>query len=473
MRFASNTQPQFAPQFPPRAVPVRRYPLRAVHRRAPRSDVWQKAAIFLVIGYLLLNRSFAYLGIPQLKLFIGEIVLFAFLIFRRREGLDTFTGALAQTGPAHDCAWAMLLFILYGLFETCRGVALGYSALTCVENFAFNYYALYLLFGWWLGRRNPALLRTLAVRLSWLNGLYGVAYIAFLSRIPLFIPGQQGDAATVFGQPWGAALSLLALLCFEKNLERVAIPIALNTFVMLGMQVRAEWTGFLVGLAFYAFMTKRFQRVAVGLGVVAILLAIGYIADVRLPGALSRAGGVISTREIVARAIAPLNPAVASNMTGNAKTYEQTAEWRTNWWKAIWASVHRDAVTAAIGHGYGYPIVDLVPYLKGRYWLRTPHSIFFYTLGYGGWLHVLFLVLLESAMVRLLWRSFQITGQPYGLVAWAVVTAWIFFDSAFESPFRAIPFFLLTGIAMAPALARGRSSLERPLRLQLLPESGR
>ena len=44
------------------------------------SDKWQKTGIFLIIGYILLNRSFAYLGIPQLKLFIGEIVLFCFLL---------------------------------------------------------------------------------------------------------------------------------------------------------------------------------------------------------------------------------------------------------------------------------------------------------------------------------------------------------------------------------------------------------
>jgi len=453
---------------PPRlARPVR------VAARPFRSDKWQKTAVFLVLGYVLFNRSFAYLGIPQLKLFIGEVVLFCFLVFRRREGVDTLALSLGRSGPAHDCAWAMLLFVMYGLFETCRGVALGYSVITCLENFAFNYYALYMLFGWWLGRRNPTLLRTIAVRLAWFNGVYGFLYILMLSRIPLFIPGQQGDAATVFGQPWGAALSLLALLCFEKRLERVSIPLALNTFVLLGMQVRAEWIGFFVGLMFYAFMTRQVQRVITGIGMAVVLLAIGYVADFRMPGALSRAGGVISSREIVARALAPLDPQQAENLTRNAKTYSDTAAWRTNWWKAIWVSVHNDTETAAIGHGYGYPIVDLVPYLKGRYWLRTPHSIFFYTLGYGGWLHVLLLVLLEASMVRLLWRSFTLTGQPYGLVAWAVISAWVFFDSSFESPFRAIPFFLLTGMAMAPALQPKRVPLERTVRLQLLPESRR
>jgi hypothetical protein len=417
---------------------------------------WQKITIFLVLGYILLNRSFAYLGIPQLKIFIGEVVLFCFLVFRQAEGVDTLASALAKPGPARDIAWAIVLFLAYGIFETCRGFALGYSAVTSIENLAFNYYPLYILMGWWVGRRNPRLLRIVVTRLAWLNAIYGVLFILFLSRLPIYIPGNQGDAAGLFGQPWGAALSILGLLCYETNLERVAIPLALNAFVLLGMQVRAEWIGFMAGIAVYAVLRKQIKRVVVGMGVIILLLVVGYIANITLPGSGSRAGGVISTREIAARAVAPFAPGVASEWTGNAKSYEATAEWRTNWWKAIWASIHQDAEHAAIGHGYGYPIVDLVPYLKGRYWLRTPHSVFFYALAYGGWLHVILFCFLEVSMAALLWRSYLLTNQPYGLIVWAAVNSWVLFDSAFESPFRAIPFFLLTGIAMAPALKTQR-----------------
>lgn len=424
--------------------------------RVDSAASWQKVAIFLILGYILLNRSFAYIGIPQLKLFIGEIVLFSFLVFRQKEGLDRFAAALAGHGRVKDLAWAILLFLLYGVFEVYRGWTLGYPVITSLENFAFNYYPVYLLMGWWLGERNPTLLRTVVVRLAWLNGIYGVLFILYLSRLPLTIPGDQGDPAGIFGQPWGAALSLLGLLCFEKRLERVAIPLALNGFVFLGMQVRAEWMGFFAGLFLYAVLTKRVQRVLVGAGLVIVLLAVGYVFNISLPGSFTRAGGVISTREIAARAIAPFVPDVAAEWTGNARTYEETAAWRTNWWKAIWRSVHENTETAALGHGYGYPLVDLVPYLKGRYWIRTPHSVFFYTLAYGGWLHVILFGFLETTVAVLLWRAFRLTGQPYGLVFWATTNTWVFFDNAFETPFRAIPFFLLCGIAMAPAVAEER-----------------
>src|SRR3954463_3106709 len=116
------------------------YPLRLPHAgslpqprlRAPLqvrpfvSDKWQKTGVFLIIGYVLFNRSFAYLGIPQLKLFIGEIVLFCFLVFRPAQSLDTLRLALATPGRLRDCAWALVVFVCYGLFEVCRGLALGY-----------------------------------------------------------------------------------------------------------------------------------------------------------------------------------------------------------------------------------------------------------------------------------------------------------------------------------------------------------
>jgi hypothetical protein len=429
----------------------------SIGRKDPEAK-WQRIIVFLTIGYILFNRSFAYLGFPPLKLFIGEIVLFCLLVFRRRQSIDRLGAALSSPGRLRDIGWAMVVFIVYGLFEVCRGFALGYPPVTILENFAFNYYPLYLLAGWWLGGRNPQLLRSIVIRLAWLNGIYGVLFIVFLSRVPIFIPGIQGDSAAVFGQPWGAALSLLGLLCYERRLERVAVPLLLNSFVLLGMQVRAEWIGFLAGLLVYAVLLRQMKRVIVGAGVVCALLIAGYALNITLPGSGSRAGGLISTREIAARAVAPFSPETAREWTGNAKTYEETATWRTNWWKAIWASVHEDADTAAIGHGYGFPIVDLVPYLKGRYWLRTPHSVFFYALAYGGWIHVLLLAFLEAAIAAMLWQAFRITGQAYGLVAWSVINAWVFFDSAFESPFRAIPFFLICGMAMAPAV---KEELER------------
>ena len=41
-----------------------------------------EATIFLIVGYLAMGRSFAYLGLPWFSLYVGEMVLAAFLLVR-------------------------------------------------------------------------------------------------------------------------------------------------------------------------------------------------------------------------------------------------------------------------------------------------------------------------------------------------------------------------------------------------------
>ena len=45
------------------------------------SDNWEKVAVFLIVGYLCATRSFAYLGLPWISLYVGEMTLAAFLLF--------------------------------------------------------------------------------------------------------------------------------------------------------------------------------------------------------------------------------------------------------------------------------------------------------------------------------------------------------------------------------------------------------
>jgi hypothetical protein len=85
---------------------------------------------------------------------------------------------------------------------------------------------------------------------------------------------------------------------------------------------------------------------------------------------------------------------------------------------------------------------------------RTPHSVFFYALGYTGWVGVVLFAILQVAILRLLWRSYRITGQAAGLAFWVMAMARASFEEGFEAPFRAIPFYLLMGMSMAPALGQ-------------------
>ena len=95
----------------------------------------------------------------------------------------------------------------------------------------------------------------------------------------------------------------LGLIAFEPRLKRVWYLVALNAFVMLGLQIRAEWVGFLVGLAVFAWCTKRIKQVAVAGTLLAVLFGVMFLTNLDLQSPEGR-GGEISVSEIVARAVA-------------------------------------------------------------------------------------------------------------------------------------------------------------------------
>jgi hypothetical protein len=125
----------------------------------------------------------------------------------------------------------------------------------------------------------------------------------------------------------------------------------------------------------WGVLTRKINRLLAGFSLVSALLLIGYISDFSIPSPRGR-GGVISTREIIGRAVAPVDPELSQELTPRARAFAGTAYWRKNWWTAIWASTHHDLETAAFGHGYGFPMTDLVSYLRGEP-IRTPHNDFF------------------------------------------------------------------------------------------------
>jgi hypothetical protein len=103
---------------------------------------------------------------------------------------------------------------------------------------------------------------------------------------------------------------------------------------------------------------------------------------------------------------------------------------------------------ALIGLGYGFALGDLVPYLQGSA-IRTPHNVFFYALAYGGWLGVAVFFGVQAALAHILLRAYQLTRQPFGLCYWIMTLTGAFFSNCLETPFGAIPFYLILGLAAA------------------------
>jgi hypothetical protein len=402
-----------------------------------------------------MTRSFAYLGLPWISLYVGEMALAAFLFFGPKTKQGPWLRVARHVERLRRFEWLLLLLLCYGAFEALRGILSGYAAFTVARDTAFDYYPIFLFLGIWVGLRDRDFLRRLARVLAWWNGCYGLAYVLFLSHLSWTMPGTSAAASDVplFGQPYGSAMALLGLVAFEPRMGRVWHLIALNIVVLFWVQIRAEWVGFAMGALAFAWCTKRVKPLVIAGALFVALIGVMYLANIDLPSPETR-GGRISADNLVARAVAPFNRDFAENLASkqDVNQFAGNAEWRLVWWASIWGQVHATTSSALLGFGYGYPIGDLNPFIEPGEFIRTPHNDFFYALGYSGWIGVTLFGLLQVELLRLLWRSYKITGHPFGLMCWAALVSGSMFEDFFEAPFGAIPFYLLVGIALAPML---------------------
>jgi O-Antigen ligase len=436
---------------------------------------WPTVASVLVIGYLAVSRAFAYLGVPAWHLFIGEVVLALFFLAGPKLGEKPWVWAALKM-PILKRLWTWYaLFLGYGILHVVYGIKQGYPPLVAARDLAFNYYPLYFLLGLWVGVMRPDGLPRLIRAFAWFNGLYGLLFILFLNRAEWFVPGvsEEIEAVPIFGQPIYSFVALLGLLVYERSLWRSWYLCVLNGFVMLGMQIRTEWIAFAVGVVTWCIVTRQAKRALQAGVVLACLLAVMYIADFKIRSPEGRTDADISVKQFVDRAIAPFRADVQDQASaagiGNVDPQEATFVFRTAWWFAIWNSVNSDLVTALWGHGYGFALTDLVPYLEGNF-TRTPHNEIFYALGYTGWLGVILFSLFELQILRLLWRVFRATNEPFGVVFWVAAMTYGMFFPVCETPYGAVPFYVITGwlcasVAYGKRYSRVIGDGQQPVRL--------
>jgi hypothetical protein len=425
-------------------------------------DNWSTWVLFLLVGLSLTGRSFSYLGIPPAKLFIGDLTLAAFIFLRPRKLFDPWIEALTKGGPLGPVAWVLLASIAYGILEVIRGVLAGFSPLIAIENLVFNVYPIYLFLGIWLGMQRPGLLLRFIQVFAICFCIYAPAYLLFLHNVTLEMPGSEG--VTVFGQADGGGFIILGLLCLDPKPSRFWLPITNGAIVFLAAQVRAEWVGMSLALLIWGILSRRMSKVVAFAVAIVALLAIGFALDINIPSPGER-GGAISSAEIVARGISAVSPDLARDLTGseNTRFYRGTVTWREKWWTAIWANSQQSYKNLLIGPGYGFLLRNLVNYLKDSSELRTPHNVFFYALGYSGWIGVTLFFALQVCCGALLWRAYRFTGQSFGIAAWASSLLAAFFGNVMETPSGAIPFYLTMGLFIGPTLAMVRAPARQGL----------
>jgi hypothetical protein len=429
------------------ARPAGRYAGAPLHRVKDPDLPWVVGTLVVIGGYMTFQRPFAYLGIPGLPLFIGELLLVAFFVFRSEHAGHRLVDSLLRPGPLGAVAWSITLLIIYGLMLAVRGEIAGFPRQLVAQELAFNVYPLYVFLGLWLGERDPRLLERFLLIMSWVIGIYGIVYMTYLNHTIVAIPGTD---IVIFRSPLAQGAILLALLAFRVKGYRLVIPFLLNLLVLMGIQNRAAYAGFAVGLVVWAVMAKRVGKMLAVVAVVTMLMAVAWVLDVRVE--FSRGASEYSARNVVAAVIAPFDEAAAAQYSDDARNFAGTTEWRKDWWAGIWDGVHADPIRTAFGPGYGFQLTSDAHLRSSEDDLRTPHNWFMYALGYGGWTHAVLFVFLLGSLSILLWRAFRLTGIAFGLPYLAFSTTVGTFSNFYETPFAAIPVWVIVGMAIAPAI---------------------
>lgn len=413
-------------------------------------NLWVLAAGGLVLGYLLMTRSFAYLGLERYSLFVGEVFLIGFYLVKSRESLGAFAWSLVDRTDLSFVAWSIYTLAAYGLVTAVRGIFQGYETVAVLHTLVFVVYPFYFFVGLWIGRVAPRFLDRFVPILAWFGGIYGLAYVLVLNRLPYTFPGT--DVIPLFGQPAAPAVAIVAILCMYRKLTTwMLVALGLNGLVVLALQVRAQWVGLAISLLVWSILTHRLGRFLLAVMVFTMLLVVAYVTDLTIPSPTPKQDE-FSARTVIGAVVAPIDEDLAATYTESAGQFAGSARWRQVWWEGIWADVNADLRTQLIGHGYGFPLKTLAPFTTGEEDLRTPHNFFFFVLAYSGWVGVVLTGVLFLSMLGMLWVAFKRTQLAFGLAFFVLQAGIAAFSNHFETPFGAIPFYTILGVSAAPAL---------------------
>lgn len=402
----------------------------------PPMDVWIGIAFFILYGYSFMGKWFAYLALP-----VGGL-----LILNPNVIVTPLYKSLTRSSPLGGVSWALLFSLMGGIWEAVRGFLFGYERYPVIQILLFNVTPFYLFVGIWFGMRRPDVLRKWVRVLAWGSAIYPFAYYLILNRLQ-----TAAGTSEIFYLPGSGSGNLIGLFAFESNLARYWFPILVAACMTVAEQIRADWLGLILALLIWGAAAKQLKRVFSIAAMLASLLLIGFIADIRIPPIAGR-GGEISARETIARAVSATNPELAEEYSSNTGFYRGTVTWREHWWANIREEVSRDVPTLLLGLGYGYPLRELGQRDMQKSTLRSPHSVFYFTLAYSGLMGVALFFWLQIAILRLLWMTYKATGQIYGVAIYTLNIIAALFGNFLETPSGGTMSYLVLGLSIAPLI---------------------
>lgn len=399
---------------------------------------------FVLLGYALLGKGFAYLGVKPL--FIGEVLMIL--------GVGVLGGAARSTGYVmrRPVIWLLAVTALWGGIRTIPYIStFGVVALRDAVLWGYGIFAVIVAA---LLVEKPTRLRGLLQRYRQFALLFvGVIWLIHLvaEMVPNLIPKLPGaPVPLVYLKPGdvqvhlGGAAVFLLLGMARARLWLVVLLVAelvvggiynRGGFVAAGMAVT-------VTLVLKPAISKRLPRLALGAGVVLLLLV---LAEPMLPAE----GRAISLEQM------QQNVKSIFIETPGSEGLEGTKEWRLNWWGDIIGYT----VTGPYfwsGKGFGVNLADSDGYQVTRTGdLRSPHNAHVTMLARAGvpgfvlWvlLHLTWVVQMLRAYFDSLSRDEPAWSNVFlFLIAyWAAFMTNASFDVFLEGPMGGIWFWVVFG----------------------------
>ncbi|RXT55130.1 hypothetical protein B6S44_10950 [Bosea sp. Tri-44] len=417
-------------------------------------------------GYIVIGKSFAYLGVPPL--FVGEI-LFAlgFLAFLA-SGCST---VLLTTVPA-ICAALLMAWVLLRVLQgigTYGVDALRDGAVALYAGFAFIVAALIV--------ERPARIAQI-VGYFRIHARVLVPTAFFLYLVARFfgdslprLPGQDVDLLSV--RPGelathlcGALVLVLVGLC---KTGRVWFWIALSATLLVASQNRGGMLALLLPLTLAMLLTGQISRLAGIACALALALLVAYAINFEID--VPRGERPISARAVIDNVTSIASSNDANNLDG-------TKKWRLGWWTAIRDyTFHGPYFWTGKGFGINLALADgfVVGLELGGPVLRSPHNVHMTYLGRGGvpgltlWLLTIgtwIIALLRAAHIA--WRRGDLDWARYFIFLVCYLSAIVIdasFDVALEGPMLGIPFWILFGIGFGSLMVyRAWHVVEAPAR---------
>lgn len=444
----------------------------ATGRRA--TDRYLPTLAFGFAGYVVLGKSFAYLGVPPL--FVGEMLFVLGLLALLASGCAT---ALLTTVPAISAA----LLIAWVLLRTLQGVgtygidALRDGAVALYGGFAFIVAALLVerpiriaqIVGYF--RVHARVLIPIAIVLYLIARFFG-------SSIPK-LPGQNVEIISVRSGELAAHLcgALVLVLVGLCKVGRTWLIVALGAALLIASQSRGGMLALLIPLLLAMVLTGQSARLATIAGGLTLFLLVAYAADLEID--LPRGERPISAAAVVENLASVAGSSDANNLDG-------TKQWRLGWWQAIRDyTVHGPYFWTGKGFGINLAEADgfVVGLERGGPTLRSPHSVHMTYLGRGGvpglalWLLAIgswTIALLRAA--HLAWRRGDLDWARYFVFLVCYLASIVIdasFDVALEGPMLGIPFWILFGIGFGSLMVyRAWHVVEEPPRARPLGRNG-